>query len=46
MSRHDFHEVYNLRLDEVEDPHAMDVTEKDWLFVFTMPQSKGRKVKL
>ena len=24
----------------------MDVTKKDWLSVFTMPQAKGQKVKL
>lgn len=46
MSRQDFHEVYNLSLDGVENPHLMDVTEKDWLSVFTVLRTKGQKVKL
>ncbi|MCO5555101.1 hypothetical protein L7F22_008642 [Adiantum nelumboides] len=46
MSRQVFHEVYNLSLDSVENPHYMDVTEKDWLSVFTVLQTKGQKVKL
>ncbi|MCO5597024.1 hypothetical protein L7F22_051097 [Adiantum nelumboides] len=46
MSRQDFHEVYNLSLDGVENPHYMDVTEKDRLSVLTVLQTKGQKVKL
>lgn len=46
MTKEDFHEVYDLSLDGADNPQLMDVSEKDWLSVFTVLRKTGQKVKL
>lgn len=45
-TKEEFHELYNLSLDGVDSTHMMDVSDIDWLSVFTVVRAKGQKVKL